>query len=133
MARPSRAAWLGRIVRRRGSATGQPGDRAARTSDEMPRRTAALCAPAETFLLVAYPALLASAYLIRDLDLLRHVFYGLALVAVALVLRVDDYRSLIRSSVGSLVLMYLGYYWLSVFWSAQGAAAIWGFTLRGLG
>jgi O-antigen ligase len=67
-------------------------------------------------LLFAYLALLAGAYLIRDHDLLRHVFWVIALAAVFL-LRVDDYRALARSSVGCLALLYLGWFGISALWS----------------
>jgi O-antigen ligase len=88
--------------------------------------------PAERLLLVAYPALLASAYLIRDHDLLRHVFFGLALAAVAFVLKAEDYRAVLRSSVGSLALLYLGYFGLSVLWSEPRAIGVPEMALRGL-
>ena len=68
-------------------------------------------------LLFAYLALLAGAYLIRDHDLLRHVFWGIALVAAVLLLRAEDYRALVRSSVGCLALVYLGWFGLSALWS----------------
>jgi O-antigen ligase len=68
-------------------------------------------------LLFAYLALLAGAYLVRDHDLLRHAFWVIALAAAVLLLRADDYRALVRSSVGCLALVYLGWFGLSALWS----------------
>jgi O-antigen ligase len=68
-------------------------------------------------LLFAYMVPLAGAYLIRDHDLLRHVFWAVALAAAVFLLRADDYRALVRSSVGCLALLYIGWFGISSLWS----------------
>jgi len=81
-------------------------------------------AAAWRILLFAYLALLAGAYLIRDHDLLRHVFWVIAVAAAVFLLRAGDYRALSRSSVGCLALAYLGWFGISALWSEPRAIGL---------
>jgi O-antigen ligase len=84
------------------------------------------------FLLFAYLALLAGAYLIRDHDFLRHAFWVVALAATVFLLRTDDYRALVQSSVGCLALVYLGWFGLSALWSEPRRISLLDVALSGL-
>jgi O-antigen ligase len=126
----TKAAWISRLDHFRRRFADPASDRRAGVPDG--KEAVPVRPRAERLLLVAYPTLLASAYLIRDHDLLRHAFYGLALAAVVFMLKADDYRALVRSSVGSLALLYLGYFGLSVLWSEPKTIGVPEVVLRGV-
>ena len=62
---------------------------------------------------------LGSIFLSDNVRLHRNIYYTLVLIPFALLVRGDFFRSLIRSPVFLGCLAFLGYLWLSLFWSSR--------------